>query len=347
MSLGWVVVHDAVEWSGRARAALALATAVAERAPVRVAAPAGSAILARAAAAGVKVVSWPPAATDRAVAAVLAPLAPGAWLATSAPTLGWAAAAARRAGRGALVRRIAVGERPATPGRRWFGRPPAAAWIFASRPDAEKVVLPPGSVRGGVLEPWAAPAPRRAPAVPAHVALVVDRTPDDRAHEAMRGAAALLRAHRDVRLVLLGEGASDDAMRVHAGALGIADRVLTGYAFDDARWIAAAVAAWVAADGDDGAYAALTAAAHGVPVLATRGTTAARGIVPGTSGEAVPVGDPHLAAGVLAHWLGDDARRRAMGNAGRERLALLGEPSAGDVLQRAVEALRGPRSGAA
>lgn len=347
MSLGWVVVHDAVEWSGRARAALALATALAERGPVRVAAPAGSAILARASAAGVPVVSWPSAATDRAVVEALVSLAPDAWLATSGPALDRAAAAVRRAGRGTLVRRIAIGERLATPGRRWFGRPLGAAWVFASRADAEKAVLPAGTVRGGIVEPWAAPAASRAPAVPAHVALVVERTPGDRAHDAMRGAAALLRTHRDVRLVLLGEGARDDAMRVHAGALGIADRVLAGHAFDDARWISAAVAAWVAADGDDGAYATLTAAAHGVPVLATRGTTAARGIVPGTSGEAVPPGDPHLAAGVLAHWLGDDARRRAMGNAGRERLALVGEPPAADVLQRAVESLRGPSIGAA
>jgi hypothetical protein len=351
MSLRWVVVHHEPSWSGTARAALEMAAALAARDETRVAAPAGSALLARAAEAGLPVVSWPGPASPRAVAAVLAPLQPEGWCATSAAAFACSAASAARAGRGALVRRLALGERPAAPPRRWFGHPPEAAWVFAARADAEKVPVPTGVVRGGIIEPWAAPAPRREPAEPRHVVLVADAagsaTAGSRVHDALRGAAALLRAHREVRLVLLGGCATDDTLRVHAGALGVASQLVSGGAFDDARWIGAAVATWVVADSDDGAYAALTSAAHGVPVLAPRGSAAARLLVPGTTGEAVPGDEPLVAAGVLAHWLGDDARRRTMGQAARERLGVVGAPAVPEVLDRAVAQVRGARVGAA
>lgn len=347
MSVRWVVVHHESTWTGTARAALDLATALATAGEVRMAAPAGSVLLARAAAGGLPTVSWPGPAAPRAVAGVLAPLAPEGWVAMSADAVACAAAAVARAGRGALVRRLALGERPEPPRRAWLRRAPDVAWLFASRPDAEKVPLPPGAVRGGILEPWALPAPRRATAEPPHLVLVTEAPVTARLHDAMRGAAALLRAHPALRLVLLGRSATDDALRVHAGALGVASQVVAGGHFDDAAWIASAVAAWVVADGDDGAYAALTASAHGVPVLAARGSSAARTMVPGTTGEAVPADDPLVAAAALAHWLGDDGRRRAMGHAGRERLGVQGIPAVADILDRAVALLRGPRVGVA
>jgi hypothetical protein len=269
---------------------------------------------------------------------------PDAWLALDAAGAAHAREVMRREGRGVLVRRVGVGETVTPAPRRWFGRARPAAWVFASRADAERAVLPAGDVRGGVVEPWALAAPTRAPAHPPHLVLVGDAGAAA-LHEALRGAASLLHAHPLVRLILVGGGVTDDAARVHAGALGIAGRVVAGQQSDDAAWYASAVAAWIVAEGDDAAFGALTAAAHGVPVVLARGSAAARVLPAGLVAELVPVDEPLVAAAAMARWLGDPARRAADGDAARQRV---GPPATDpvDTLEAAVANLRGQRPGA-
>lgn len=345
MSPRWVVLHDGGAWDGTARAAFTLAERLGAG-EARVGTPADGALAARATRAGIPVTTWPADAPARARRDALSGLAPDGWVATTDSALAQAAALARRAGRGAVIRRVAVGERMLGGRRRWFASAPLAAYVFAARGDAERAVLPSGAVRGGIIEPWVAPTTPRRPASPPHVALVAGADVTA-AHVALRGAAALLAAHPAVRLVVLGAAGRDDALRVHAGALGIGDRLVTGGDFDADPWLATAAAAWVVAEGDDGAFGALATASHGVPVLAARGSAAARVIVPGSGGETIPGDEPLVGASVLARWLGDATLRRTLGHGARERLGILAPPPVGEVLTRALTALRGPRAGAA
>ena len=61
--------------------------------------------------------------------------------------------------------------------------------------------------------------------------------------------------------------------------------------------------------------------AMGIPVLADRGTVAGRYIADGITGALLNPGDTPGTAAVVAGLLGNDERRRAMGNAGRARVA--------------------------
>lgn len=308
MSLRWTVVAAADVASGTARAGRDLAAALTARGHV-----AGA----------------PETRTD-------------AWLALDEAGAAQAQDAIRRSGNGVIVRRVAVGETVRPPRRRWFSRARPAAWVFASRADAERAVLASGDMRGGVIEPWATPAPVRAPSHPPHVVLVGDAGAAT-LHAALRGAASLLLAHPAVRLILLGGGVTDDAARVHAGALGIAGRVVAGKPGDDAGWMASATAAWIVAEGDDAAFGALTAAAHGVPAVVARASAAARVLPAGVAAELVPADEPLVAAAALARWLGDPARREADGASARDRLV---GPAAdpAETLEAAVATLRGHRT---
>jgi hypothetical protein len=338
-------MHTGSAWDGTARAAVAIAEALGPSVAF-LAALDGSEIARRAEIAGIAVRRMPDGAAVKARAAALSGSAPEGWLATSDDALHLSAVVARRAGRGGLVRRVAVGERDLAANSRWFRTAPMAAYVFASRTDAERASLPPSAVRAGVLEPWGRPADVRSAAAPRHVGMI---TAGDSAaaHVALRGAAALLLAQRDVRLVLLGQGCRDDTLRVHAGALGIAERVVAGGDFDEARWLASAAAVWVVAEGDDGAFGALAAASHGVPVLTVRGSAAARALGSAGSADPVPAEEPLVGASVLAHWLGDEPRRRAQGLALRERLGVHAPAAVSDVLAHALHAVRGPRAGVA
>jgi hypothetical protein len=240
------------------------------------------------------------------------------------------------------VRRLALGAEVALPRRTWFRREARAAWVFASRGDAERLPLPPGDVRGGVLEPWGERAAVAQPASPPVVVLVGDAGAAV-LHGALRGLGALAPSHPDLRIVLLGTAGRDDSMRVHAGALGLGAQVVVASRRDGARWLAAATAVWVASGGDDAAYAALDAAARGIPSVMVRGTAASRVLPPGVVAEFVAPDEPLVAAAAVARWLGDSPRRAADGAAARKALP---GPAASPVavLEAAVAAARGQRT---
>jgi glycosyltransferase involved in cell wall biosynthesis len=252
--------------------------------------------------------------------------------------------ARRKAGRGAIVRRVGAAQ-PLTLSR---GRGSAAvAYLFAARADAERAVLPSGAVRGGLLVPTAARAQVvAAPAVPPHVAIVAGAGELRRAHDAIRAVAAVMRVHPALRLVVLGAGDGADALRVHAGALGVAARVAIEPAFDHAGWLRTALAAWVVADGDDGCFAVRDAAAFGVPVILARTHVMAR-LYPADAGlVTIAPDETAVAAAAIAQWLGDVTARREAG----ERLWQASDAPTDDpvdVLERAVASLRPSRASVA
>jgi glycosyltransferase involved in cell wall biosynthesis len=81
--------------------------------------------------------------------------------------------------------------------------------------------------------------------------------------------------------------------------------------------------------------------AMSIPVLADRGTVAGRYLADGITGALLNPGDTPGTAAVVAGLLGHDDRRRAMGNAGRARVAReYPETAMIDALQLAADSAR-------
>ena len=138
----------------------------------------------------------------------------------------------------------------------------------------------------------------------------------------LRAVAMLAPRHRELRLVLVGPGADDEELRLHAAALGIHRLVRSvRQRDDDTLHRRLAHVGWVTAEGDDGAFGALDFMAAGIPVVAEKGTVAARYVADAITGIHVAPGDVPDTAATIATLLARDADRTAMGNAGRARAA--------------------------
>ncbi len=230
---------------------------------------------------------------------------------------------------------------------------PEQAEAVPPRARPATVVADLGVPLAGGTEPGAghAAAPPAEPGA-ARLVCVYDPAAQLRAATVLRAVAMLAPRHPDLRVVLAGPGAADEGLRMHAAALGIHQRVRV---YDPARdavprdpalgdlfadgadahdpastaaggasahaELAGAVAAWVLAEGDDGAFGALDAMAAGVPVLAERGSTAARYVADAITGLHLAPGDVPGTAAALAQLLADDETRHGMGAAGRARVA--------------------------
>ncbi|MBV9880328.1 MAG: glycosyltransferase [Gemmatirosa sp.] len=166
--------------------------------------------------------------------------------------------------------------------------------------------------------------------------------PGSRARTAvvLRAVAMLAPRHRELRLLLVGPGAEDEQLRMHAAALGIHRLVHHARgAADEALARAGAHVAWVTADHDDAAYGALDFMASGVPVLTDRDGVAARYVADNITGFHLVPGDVPGTAAALATLLARDDERAAMGNAGRARATrAFGEAAMIDGFARAASA---------
>ncbi len=259
-----------------------------------------------------------------------------------------AAGAAWRAGRGAVVRRVPAGAALAlgSPAARAALRT-APAGFLCTWPEQADAVPARARLAAVVADVGVAPPEPAGPAAgaaigapldddaPRRVVCAYEATAHLRAATVLRAAALLAPRHPDLRVVFAGPGASDEGLRMHAAALGIhhlvrthdperaGDGAAAGAAADGAPHadLAGAAVAWVVAEGDDGAFGALDAMAAGVPVLAERGGTAARYVADAITGLHLAPGDVPGTAAVLAQLLAGDDARRAMGNAGRARVA--------------------------
>jgi glycosyltransferase involved in cell wall biosynthesis len=240
----------------------------------------------------------------------------------------------RAAERGAVVRRIPEGmplvlgqaERAAT-------LLAATGYLFASEADRQ-VAKPPR----GTLPPVVAPtgvdaeghasvraAPRPSLGVPPGgrlIACVTDAASRARVATVLRTVGLLAERHHELRLVLVGPGADDEDLRMHAAALGITASVrFLGDRDDQLAVLRTADLGWVVAEHDAAAYGFLDFMALGTPVVAERGAVAARYVADGITGTLLPPADAPAAAAAIAALLAQEQARRTMGRAAQVRAA--------------------------
>lgn len=142
-----------------------------------------------------------------------------------------------------------------------------------------------------------------------------------RAATALRVVALLAPRHPELRLLMIGAGAADEDLRMHAAALRL-NKVasFSGARDDDLAVIRAADLGWVAADGDAAALALLDLMAARVPLLMERDAVAEQYVTDRISGVLLPSGDPPAAAAAVARLLAHDEHRLAMADAAHARV---------------------------
>jgi glycosyltransferase involved in cell wall biosynthesis len=245
-----------------------------------------------------------------------------------------AAAAARLAGRAAIVRRVPAGESPDAGGEQWIASQLASTgWMFAADDDRRAAgddvdgAFPAAAAPLGVaVEEYGRldPVARAAIGPSAHERLIVcvhDPSGRVRAAVALRTMALLAPLHQTLGLVFVGPGTFDQELRMHAAALGINRHVaFLGPRPEPRAVLRAADIGWVTASGDDAAYAFLDFAALGIPVIAERSPLAQRYVRDGITG--VLIGqEAHATAAAVARMLADPAAREAMGRAAQIHVA--------------------------
>lgn len=246
-----------------------------------------------------------------------------------------AATASRLAGRAAVLRRVAAGEKPIrSAGSSVALRFATTGFVFASGQDAHaappmpqarlKPVVVPLGVRSAVYDS-VRPASRSATGVGAGTRVLVcihDGGARVRAGNVLRVVALLAQRHPELRLIFLGPGSVDADLEVHAAALRIS-RVVSflGERDDYLSMLALAELGWVVSSGDDGAYALLDLMGSRVPVIAERGTLAEQYVPDGIAGMVLPQGDAHDTAASVARLLARNDERAAMGAAANARVA--------------------------
>lgn len=367
--------HPGGRWCGEARAFVAAARGLAAQGwQARLATPPGSPAHVQAERAGV-----PTAALDGAISIVAAVgglarivrgLAAEVVFAHGGRGHAVAAGAVWRAGRGAVVRRVPAGASLVLGGAAARAALRTASTGFLCTWPEQAEAVPPAARSSVVVADLGVPSdgdndasapadtPDSAPSGGRRIVCAYEPTAHLRVATVLRAVAMLAPRHPDLRVVLAGPGAADEGLRMHAAALGIHHLVRVhdpgrnaevgagGAASADAARadanLAGAAAAWVVAAGDDGAFGALDAMAAGVPVLAERGATAARYVADAITGLHLAPNDVPGTAAVLAQLLAGDDARRAMGNAGRARVArTYTEAAMLDGFARAAAAARG------
>ena len=243
-----------------------------------------------------------------------------------------AASALRAAERGAVVRRIPEGA-PLVVGKteRAATLLAATGYLFGTDADRQTARLPRGS-----LAPAVAPlgvdaaahaavkaAPRPSLGVPPGGRLlvcVIDAESRPRVAPVLRTIGLLAERHPALRLALVGPGADDEDLRMHAAALGIMNVVrFLGARDDQLSILRTADVGWVVAEHDAAAYGFLDFMALGTPVVAERGVIAAHYVADGITGTLLPPADPPAAAAAVATLLAQDEARQTMGRAAQLR----------------------------
>jgi L-malate glycosyltransferase len=157
----------------------------------------------------------------------------------------------------------------------------------------------------------------------APVLVTVSRLAANRRHELLLDAFRLVLATLpQARLLLVGKGETRERLEQTVAEMGLAGQVIfTGYRDRDLPEVLAAADcfALMAAGSDDSCRAALEAMAAARPVVARRVGALPETIVHGETGLLVDEDRPEAVAAALAAILGDRARARAMGRAGRDR----------------------------
>jgi glycosyltransferase involved in cell wall biosynthesis len=134
-------------------------------------------------------------------------------------------------------------------------------------------------------------------------------------------AMALLRQRLpQARLVILGEGELRGALEAMVRERGLGDRVvLAGFRRDLDRLMPAFSVFCLSSRLEGLGTSLLDAMAFGLPVVATAAGGIPEAVEDGTTGRLVPPRDPEALAAALVDVLADEARRLALGRAGRLR----------------------------
>jgi glycosyltransferase involved in cell wall biosynthesis len=242
-----------------------------------------------------------------------------------------AASAMRLAERGAVIRRVPAGCVPSEGTRaRFAARMATGRLMFTTEEDraraglADRAFVAPLGVDVDKVDDIRAAA-RSSIGMDDETQLMVcvaDRASRMRIATALRTVALLAERHPELRLALVGSGCDDDDTHMHASALGITPLVrFLGERDDLPDVVAAADVGWVAAEGDDGAFACLDFMAARVPVIAERSPLLSHYVPDLIAGVLLPPADPSDTAAAVANFLADNDRRTAMGKAGRTRAA--------------------------
>lgn len=231
-----------------------------------------------------------------------------------------AAWATRRAGRGAVFRRMRTGvASPITMTTRLAVRL-APTWFVHSSAADSRAAEPVKRLRGRIIADLAIDPVRleRVLAAPTPIgtmtiAVVTDPESQRATASALRTIAAMRTRGHAIRVLLLGTPADVNEVRVHATSLGLGDAfALLGNPVDRAPLLAAADLVWVVADHDDGGIAVLDAMALGKSVIATRGTMAERYLRHGETGVIAERDDALASAALITLLQADAAHLQAM-----------------------------------
>lgn len=242
-----------------------------------------------------------------------------------------ASTAMRLAERGAVIRRIPTGGSSSVGrGIQLASRVAAVRLLFTSETDrtkagvGDRAFLAPLGVDLQKLDEERATSKTMLGVEPNTqlMVCVVDRRSKPRITTALRTAALLAQRHPGLRIALVGSGCDDDDTHMHAAALGVTPLIrFLGERDDMASVVSAADVGWVAAEGDDGAFACLDFMSAAVPVIAERSPYLANFVPDGIAGVLLPPRDPSDTAAAVASFLAADNQRAAMGRAGRARVA--------------------------
>jgi glycosyltransferase involved in cell wall biosynthesis len=128
-------------------------------------------------------------------------------------------------------------------------------------------------------------------------------------------------ARPGARLLLVGAGADDDALRVRAAELGLEALVhFAGFQDDPAPYLSACDVVLVPSLKEGLGFAALEAMALERPVVASNTGGLPEAVADGETGLLVPPGDASALADAVLALIADPTRRAALGRAGRARV---------------------------
>jgi glycosyltransferase involved in cell wall biosynthesis len=140
----------------------------------------------------------------------------------------------------------------------------------------------------------------------------------------LQAAALVVKRRPDARFLVLGEGEEKERLLETRRALGLEAHVLfPGFRRDLDALLPAFTIFCLSSKMEGLGTSLLDAMAFGRPVVATAAGGIPEAVEDAVTGRVVPVGAPEALAGALLDLLEDDARRQAMGAAGRRRFEAL------------------------
>lgn len=243
------------------------------------------------------------------------------------------ASAMRLAERGAVIRRVPSFERiDLKNSGRLALRIAASGVLFSTEREAHDVEAP-GWAIPATVAPLGVDAPSYDSVRPVSrtdmdlppqgvlIACLFEPSGRQRLATVFRTMAFIAPRHPDLHVVVVGPGSRDEALRLHASAVGVSAIVsFLGDREDQLSVLRAANVGWIVAGDDGGAFGCLDLMALRIPVIAERSALTQHYVAAGITGVLLPPEDAAHTASTVAAFLAYEDRRIAMGNAGRTRV---------------------------